>query len=145
MNRVCFSSLRSDWRTPRAFYQALDAEFHFDYDPCPTVPSCDGLTSEWGMRNYCNPPYGRQIAKWVRKAHEQAAKGRLCVLLVPSRTDTVWWHDHCMCATEIRFIRGRLKFRDAKNNAPFPSAIVIFAPSSPPEDNQHNDGLCIVR
>jgi len=131
MTNVHFSSARYTWKTPRAVYQTLDAEFHFDHDPCPVVPSADGLNSEWGQRNFVNPPYGRALPKWIAKAWEQSQKGRTCVLLIPSRTDTKWWHDYCMKASEIRFIRGRLRFDAATSNAPFPSAIVIMRGGRP--------------
>lgn len=123
---VHFSSQRLDWKTPKAVYQVLDAEFRFDHDPCPTNPTVDGLTSEWGQSNYDNPPYGRELPKWVAKGYEEWQKGKTVVFLIPSRTDTRWWHDYCMKAAEIRFIKGRLKFDDQENSAPFPSAIVIF-------------------
>jgi site-specific DNA-methyltransferase (adenine-specific) len=126
INRGLFTSLRGDWRTPKALYQALDAEFHFDYDPCPAKPKVDGLASEWGNINFVNPPYGKEIRKWVEKGFEQYLKGKTIVFLLPSRTDTAWWHDFVMKAHEIRFIRGRLKFDDQKNSAPFPSAIAVF-------------------
>ena len=120
-------SERADWKTPRAVYQTLDAEFGFDHDPCPPNYEVDGLSSEWGGSNYVNPPYGRTVTGlWVKKAYEESQKGKTVVLLIPSRTDTRWWHDYCMKATEIRFIKGRLKFDDQPNPAPFPSAIVIF-------------------
>lgn len=125
MNRVHFSSAKDTWKTPEDFYRALDAEFRFDYDPCPPKPKVDGLTSEWGGVSFVNPPYS-QIKFWVEKAHIEAKKGKTVVLLIPSRTDTRWWHDHVMKATEIRFIRGRLKFQGAKWSAPFPSCIVIW-------------------
>ncbi len=131
---VHFSSARHNWTTPRAVYQTLFAEFRFTCDPCPSLPSADGLNSEWGERCFVNPPYGRQIGKWVAKAHEQANKGKLVVLLIPSRTDTRWWHEHCMAADEIRFIPGRLHFDEAPNPAPFPSAIVIFRPRGQGKD-----------
>lgn len=115
-----------DWKTPKAVYQVLEAEFAFDHDPCPPRPKIDGLLSDWGNSNFVNPPYGRELPKWIAKSYEQWQKGKTVVLLIPSRTDTKWWHDYCMKATEIRFIRGRLKFDDQKNPAPFPSAIVIF-------------------
>lgn len=121
-----FSSQRLDWKTPKAVYQLLDAEFRFDFDPCPVEPSFDGLAVEWGDSNFVNPPYGREIGKWTAKAAEEAAKGKTVVLLVPSRTDTRWWHDCCMNADEIRYIRGRLCFDDGARRAPFPSAIVIW-------------------
>lgn len=124
--KVHFSSQRLDWRTPKAVYQILDAEFGFDHDPCPVKPKVDGLESEWGKVNYVNPPYGREIGKWIKKGYEESKKGKTVVFLIPSRTDTRWWHDYIMKAKEIRFIKGRLKFDDQKNSAPFPSAIVIY-------------------
>ena len=130
--RVHFMSQRGDWRTPKALYQALDAEFHFDCDPCPTKYKIDGLTMKWGCVSYCNPPYGRAINQWIAKAYVEARKGKTVVLLVPSRTDTKWWHDYCMKADEIRFIKGRLHFDDGPGGAPFPSAIVIFRQTTHP-------------
>lgn len=125
---VHFSSQRMDWKTPKAVYQVLDSEFHFDHDPCPANwnGEVDGLTSEWGEVNYVNPPYGRELGKWVEKSYQEWQKGKTVVMLIPSRTDTKFWHDYCMKADEIRFIRGRLKFDDQANPAPFPSAIIIF-------------------
>ncbi len=123
---VHFSSQRLDWKTPKAVYQVLDGEFNFDHDPCPTKWQVDGLKSDWGGVNFVNPPYGKEIPKWIKKGYEEWQKGKTVVFLIPSRTDTRWWHDYCMKATEIRFIRGRLKFDDQENSAPFPSAIVIF-------------------
>lgn len=114
------------WKTPEAVYQVLNDEFHFDHDPCPPDYIVDGLTSEWGQSNFVNPPYGRELPKWVTKGYEQAQLGKTVVLLIPSRTDTRWWHDYCMKANEICFIKGRLKFEGAVFNAPFPSVIVIF-------------------
>ena len=119
-------SQRLDWQTPKAVYQVLDSEFHFDRDPCPVKPVDDGLTSEWGMCNFVNPPYGNELPKWIAKGFEEYQKGKTVVFLIPSRTDTRWWHEYCMKAKEIRFIKGRLKFDNQKNSAPFPSAIVIF-------------------
>jgi len=124
---VHFKSQRLDWKTPKAVYQILDAEFSFDHDPCPTKPKVDGLNSEWGGCNFVNPPYGRELPKWIAKGYEEWNKGKTVVFLIPSRTDTKWWHQHCMKATEIRFIKGRLKFDDQANPAPFPSAIVVFS------------------
>jgi hypothetical protein len=126
INRGLFTSLRGDWKTPGALYQALDAEFRFDYDPCPTMPVKNGLESDWGKINFVNPPYGKEITKWIQKGCEESLKGKIVVFLLPSRTDTRWWHDYIMKADEIRFIRGRLKFDDQKGSAPFPSAIAIF-------------------
>ena len=128
LNRGLFTSQRGDWKTPRALYQALDAEFRFDFDPCPANSKENGLESEWENINFVNPPYGREIGKWIQKGFEENLKGKTVVFLLPSRTDTKWWHDFVMKATEIRFIRGRLRFDDQKNSAPFPSAIVVFKP-----------------
>ena len=126
INRGLFTSLRGDWKTPRALYQALYAKFRFDYDPCPVKPKVNGLESEWGNINFVNPPYGKEIMKWIQKGYQENLKGKTVVFLIPSRTDTRWWHDYIMKADETRFIRGRLKFDDQKNSAPFPSAIIVF-------------------
>lgn len=126
-----FSSLRLDWQTPTAVYKALDAEFSFDFDPCPANPDFNGLEIEWGNKNFVNPPYGRQISRWIQKGYREYLKGKTVVFLIPSRTDTRWWHEYIMSATEIRFIKGRLRFGNAVNGAPFPSAIVIFKPNHP--------------
>lgn len=124
---VHFMSQRLDWKTPKAVYQVLDAEFGFDFDPCPPNPKFDGLEIEWGSCNFVNPPYGKEIGKWIAYGYDQSKiAGRTSVFLIPSRTDTRWWHDYCMKADEIRFIKGRLKFDDQENSAPFPSAIVVF-------------------
>ena len=126
MANVHFSSLRDNWKTPKALYKALDAEFRFTFDPCPPSPTFDGLTVDWGGVNYVNPPYGRQIGLWLKKAVEEQANGKTSVFLIPSRTDTKWWHEYVMNSTEIRFIKGRLHFDDHVSPAPFPSALVIF-------------------
>jgi len=126
INKVHFSSHRLDWKTPKAVFQVLDAEFHFDFDPCPPRPFFNGLSIEWGECNFVNPPYGRELPKWIKKGYEENQKGKTVVFLIPSRTDTRWWHDYVMKADEVRFIKGRLKFDDGKGSAPFPSCIVIF-------------------
>lgn len=127
MNRVIFRSASDNWKTPDEVYNALDSEFCFDYDPCPLYdqPLFDGLLSDWGSVNFVNPPYSR-IKAWCEKSYNEWKKGKTVVMLIPSRTDTAYWHDYIMKATEIRFIKGRLKFGGAKHNAPFPSAIVVF-------------------
>lgn len=131
-NKIMFSSMRLDWQTPRWIFQALDREFHFDFDPCPNIArrnvDFDGLTDDWKRRNFVNPPYGREIGKWIKKGFGESRKDKLVVFLIPSRTDTSYWHDYVMFADEIRFIRGRLKFKGAKNSAPFPSCIAVFRP-----------------
>jgi hypothetical protein len=122
MNRVLFTSESIHWQTPDDLYAALNAEFHFTLDPCPNGAT-DGLTRSWrGHRVYCNPPYGRGVGEWLKKAPE----ARLAVYLLPARTDTKWWHELAMKATNIRFLRGRVRFKGAKHGAPFPSVILIF-------------------
>jgi hypothetical protein len=139
VNRGLFTSLRGNWKTPRALYQALDAEFGFDYDPCPTKPTENGLESEWGNINFVNPPYGKEITKWIQKGYEEHLRGKIVVFLLPSRTDTQWWHSYIMKATEIRFIKGRLKFDDQKNSAPFPSAVAIFKHKKYGKENRQTE------
>ena len=131
-----FTSARSDWETPRATFNALHEEFSFRLDVCATQENakCDdylsvgdnALSVPWRGPAWMNPPYGREIGKWVRKAYEESRRGVTVVCLLPSRTDTRWWHDYVMEADEIRFIRGRLHFDGHKNGAPFPSAVVVF-------------------
>ena len=85
----------------------------------------DGLSQEWRGVCWMNPPYGRTIGKWMKKAYESSLEGATVVCLVPARTDTNWWHDYAMKG-DIEFIKGRLKFGGSKNSAPFPSAVVVF-------------------
>lgn len=133
-----FTSRTDEWETPPATFRDLDAEFHFTLDPCAThenhkcphyfTKEQDGLAQDWGGQVvFCNPPYGRAIADWVRKAANEAKKpGTAVVMLIPARTDTAYFHDFIYNkAKEIRFIRGRLHFNNA-GAAPFPSMIVIF-------------------
>jgi hypothetical protein len=124
-NKVMFSSATDHWSTPKDVYDALDKEFHFDFDPCPLHCGIDGISAAWGRINFINPPYS-DIKIWVEECYRHFLLGDTCVMLIPSRTDTRWWHDYIMKATEIRFIKGRLKFGGAKNSAPFPSCIIIF-------------------
>lgn len=136
--QVHFSSASDDWPTPGFLFQALDAEFRFTLDPAasPANAKCpkfytsleNGLSQDWtGETVFLNPPYGRNIGKWVAKAYRTSLDGSVVVCLLPARTDTAWWHLYC-AKGEVRFLRGRLKFGDAKNSAPFPSAIVVFRP-----------------
>ena len=138
---VHFSSASDEWPTPRAYFDIVSREFGpFDLDPCATPESAkaprfftkadDGLAQEWHGRVWMNPPYGRTIGAWMRKAYESAQGGAMVVCLVPARTDTGWWHDYAMKGS-VRFLRGRLKFGDSKNSAPFPSALVVFGMRNP--------------
>lgn len=133
---VHFSSKTNEWATPQALFDDLNEEFKFTLDPCATnknkkvayyfTSRDDGLKQDWGKHTvFMNPPYGREIGKWVKKASE--ARGKI-VCLLPARTDTRWFWDN-ICdnpRAKIRFIKGRLKFGGHKNSAPFPSMIVIF-------------------
>lgn len=125
LNRVVFSSASDHWETPAAVYDALNAEFQFADDPCPLKCIDDGLDREWKSPCFVNPPYSN-IGPWVAKALAESRSGKVVVVLVPSRTDTRWWHEYAMKAREIRFLRGRVKFGGAAYNAPFPSAILVF-------------------
>src|SRR2546427_13192322 len=107
--KVMFSSASGNWITPPDFYKNLDEEFHFDFDPCPyPQPEWDGLAIEWEVCNYVNPPYGRELWRWVLKAHYEWKKGKTVVMLLPARTDTKWFHTWILGQAEIRFIKGRL-------------------------------------
>lgn len=101
-----------DWETPRWLYDELNAEFHFDFDPCPHHPDFNGLEIEWGQCNFINPPYNRRDKpKFIRKAFEEWQKGKTCVLLIPVATSTVQFHEMILPhAAEIRFLRGRVAF-----------------------------------
>lgn len=142
---VHFSSQRNDWATPQSVYEELNAEFGFCLDVCAwdwntkaavwLTPFDDALSLDWTwiMREllnskptaWMNPPYGREIGKWMRKAYEESKRGSRIVCLVPARTDTAWWHNYATKGI-VRFIRGRIKFDGHKSGAPFPSAIVVF-------------------
>jgi phage N-6-adenine-methyltransferase len=136
-NSVHFSSATDEWATPRALFDKLDAEHGFTLDVCATRENAkcerhftradDGLAHEWDGIVWCNPPYGRSIGLWVRKAYESAQAGATVVMLVPARTDTRWWHEYC-ARGEVTFLPGRVKFGDGTTPAPFPSAVVVFRP-----------------
>ena len=135
------SSKEMTWETPQDFFDKLNEEFHFTLDPCATVETAkcakfytketDGLAQDWeGETVFCNPPYGTEIKHWVKKCHEESLKPNTkVVMLVPARTDTIYFHEHIYHIAELRFVKGRLKFGgNAKKNgcAPFPSMIVLF-------------------
>jgi DNA N-6-adenine-methyltransferase Dam len=122
--RATLGAYSPHWATPKEIYAELDSEFGFTLDPCPLGGLVDSFRSWQSERIYCNPPYGRGIGDWVARWPEAA----LAVYLLPSRTDTAWFHRCLREAAEIRFIRGRLKFGTATSNAPFPSIVVIFKP-----------------
>lgn len=132
---VHFSSKTDQWATPQWFFDKYNNIFNFTLDVCADefnkkcdryyTKEQDGLSQEWDGMCWMNPPYGREIIKWMQKAYESSLTGATVVCLVPSRTDTKWWHEYAIKG-EIEFIKGRLKFGNVKNSAPFPSAIVVF-------------------
>jgi len=137
MNPGLFSSATAEWETPTWLFEALDARFQFTLDPCCTSANAkcaryftraeDGLAQSWsGHRVFMNPPYGREIAKWVAKARLESEAGCTVVGLLPARTDARWWHQNVMSYADVHFIAGRLKFGNAENSAPFPSAIALW-------------------
>jgi phage N-6-adenine-methyltransferase len=146
---TAMSSLVDTWSTPRDYFEKVDKEFSFTLDAAALESSTlvsdnwygpdhqdtsrsDAFTRNWtedarGGAVWLNPPYGKTIKAWMRKADEESQNGTTVVCLVPARTDTAWFHDYCI-HHEVRFIRGRLKFGNSKNSAPFPSALVIMKP-----------------
>lgn len=136
---VHFSSETDLWATPQEFFDRYNERFGFTLDACATPDNAecpafytradDGLAQDWRGTVWMNPPYGRTIGAWMRKAYESSLNGATVVCLVPARTDTRWWHDYAMKG-EVEFIKGRLKFGDAQNSAPFPFAVVVFRPDA---------------
>lgn len=149
VNKALLSSKSDEWETPQDFYDALNAEFNFTLDPCCReynhkcdkyyTAEQDGLSKSWaGETVFCNPPYGKSIGAWVKKCYEESLKGSTIVMLIPSRTDTAWFHDYIWGKAEIRFVRGRLRFinrtfpswREDGNfkvsPATFPSMVVVY-------------------
>lgn len=135
---VHFSSKSNEWTTPQHLFDELNQEFNFTLDPCATEENAkcskhftiedDGLSKDWSNDVvFMNPPYGREIKKRIKKAYEESLNGATVVCLIPARTDTMYWHDFIFDkADDIRFLKGRLKFGNGKNSAPFPSAIVVY-------------------
>ena len=138
---VHFTSNTNEWYTPNDVFEPLNKEFGFTLDPCCTNYSAkcskfytketDGLSQDWSKDVvFVNPPYGREIKKWVQKAYEESLKGATVVMLIPARTDTTYWHDFIFNKAEIRFMKGRIKFERPDGTkgdaAPFPTAIVVY-------------------
>lgn len=127
---IHFMKKTDNWGTPKDIYDALDKEFSFDLDPCPLNPLVDGLEINWNGSIFVNPPYS-DVGVWLKKAHEELRKGNshTIVFLVFARTDTKWFHNFVYGRSEIRFLKGRIKFLfEGKqgNPAPTPSMLVIF-------------------
>lgn len=136
INEGLFTSSSDMWGTPQKLFDNLNSKYNFELDVCAVEenakcdnyysPEIDGLAQDWHGTLWMNPPYGREIIHWMRKAYESSRdNGATVVCLVPSRTDTIWWHGYAMKG-EIHLIKGRLKFGDGKNVAPFPSAIIVY-------------------
>ena len=137
---VHFSSKTDDWYTPQYIIDDVCEVYGlgwFELDACASKENAkadtfytkeeNGLSKDWSQYDsvWCNPPYGKEIGKWIKKAYEESMKGAWVCMLIPSRTDTKWWHDYVMKG-DITFIKGRIKFGGSKNSAPFPSALVVF-------------------
>lgn len=139
---LMFSSKTEMWATPQDFFDKMNEQYNFSLDVCAIQenakcanffsPEIDGLKQEWKGTCWMNPPYGREIGKWVAKAYEEAVEKKNCIVvaLLPARTDTRWFHDYIymMYGVEVDFIKGRLKFGNGENSAPFPSMVVVFKP-----------------
>jgi phage N-6-adenine-methyltransferase len=135
--KALVTSRTDEWETPQELFDALNHEFGFTLDVCATKENAqcpdyfseaeDGLKQEWRGVCWLNPPYGREIAKWIKKASESARRGAIVVCLIPCRTDTAWFHDFILGKAEIRFLRGRLTYANANHPAPFPNAVVVFS------------------
>lgn len=138
MNKGLFTSKTDEWETPQELFDKLNKEFNFELDVCATKENAkckeyyskgeNGLKQRWSKVNWMNPPYGREIGNWIFKALKESQEGNKTVALLPARTDTKWFHDfiYNRIFVDIRFLKGRLKFSNSKNSAPFPSMIVIF-------------------
>lgn len=136
MGNVLFSHKSDEWETPQKIFDELNEEFHFNLDPCATddnhkcdvyyTKKDDGLVQNWGGASvFCNPPYS-DISRWVEKCFYEGCKDNTTVvMLIPSRTDTKYFHNYIYMRSEVRFIKGRVRF-SGKDNAPFPSMVVIF-------------------
>lgn len=139
LNPAIFSSATDDWATPQDFFDRLNAAFRFTLDVCASESNAkcprffskedDGLAKDWKGTVWMNPPYGRGIGDWMRKAYESGIAGATVVCLVPARTDTRWWQNYA-AKGEVYFVPGRLKFGSSTTSAPFPCAVVTFRPSA---------------
>ena len=141
ISTALYSSRSEEWATPPDFFAELNREFGFTLDPCATRQNAkcdrfytkaqDGLAQDWGTNIvFCNPPYGRTIGEWAKKCYRASQAGATVVLLVHSRTDTRYFHNWIYGKAELRFVRGRLKFGDGKQSAPFPSLVAVYRPEA---------------
>lgn len=133
-----FKSKTVEWPTPLELFAPLNDEFGFDVDVAATAENAkcakfwtkedNGLVQPWGKRNWMNPPYGKDVPKWLARALDESKRGNTTVCLIPARTNTVWFHDLCLNEAEVRFVKGRPKFGDADHGLPLPLAVVIYRP-----------------
>ena len=131
-----FESAKTDWETPDDVFIPLDKEFGFSLDVAASAQNtkCSSFLSEednalekqWSGTCWCNPPYGRDLQKWVRKAVIETWNHVTTVMFIPARTNTKWWHEFCIPFGEVRFVKGRPKFGGANQGLPWPLAIIIF-------------------
>lgn len=139
INAGMLSSKSDEWATPQWLFDELNEEFGFTLDPCSTQANAkcsrhftlaeDGLKQDWSRDVvFMNPPYGRAVKSWMKKAYEESLKGATVVCLVAARPDPAWWHEYSSRG-EVRFLRRRVAFGDGVHPAPFPSAIVVFRPN----------------
>lgn len=137
INKGLFTSNSCEWETPQEVFDRLNRQYHFTLDPCATKENAkcekyytreqDGLKQDWaGETVFCNPPYGKEMPKWIEKCARHAEEGGVAVMLIPARTDTRAFHDYIYHRAEIQFLRGRLRYGNSKWNAPFPSMVVVF-------------------
>lgn len=157
--QVHFSSASNEWATPQYLFKYLDDTYHYTLDPCCTKETAkckkfytiedDGLAQDWSQDVvYVNPPYGRIIGQWIKKAYDESRRGATVVCLIPARTDTKYFYNYCIKASEIIFLTGRIKFiedgKKLKAGAPFPSCIVVFTPNqSPPKISWKKLSECV--
>ena len=143
VQQVMFSSKSKEWVTPQHFFDKLNKRFGpFTLDPCANSSNYkvmkhftekeNGLEQDWGGHIvFMNPPYGRAIKDWIKKAYEESRKENTMVIaLIPARTDTRYWHNYVLKANDLYFVKGRLKFGNGENSAPFPSAVAVFKNTS---------------
>ena len=148
MQDVHFKSSNKEWETPLSVFKPLEKEFNIVLDVCASQENTkckaffnrksNSLSRSWLVGSdfpkgtlavWMNPPYGRGMERWVRKAHEETKNGVTTIALLPARTDTSWFHNYIYNKHEVRFYKGRIKFVDAQSTAPFPSMVVIFKPT----------------
>lgn len=141
ITKLLTHNTNQDRRTPLSLFEELNKEFHFQLDPCTSTekpgnlgtphyflyPEKDGLKEDWYPYGsvFVNPPF-KYATKWICKAMEESKKGATVVILLPSKTDTAWWHDYALKASEIRFVRGRVTFEEYKDPFIIGIALIIF-------------------